>query len=330
MATESHFLDTLLSAPPIEAWQAIRTHLTDVWSAPFGAGKELAETRHRDQELAHLDLLLSHSLWPLWESFAATVPRASTALQERWAAHSGGLAILILDGLSLREWPTLVHEAAARGFTLHSSQVLASELPAETTTFARALGFPSRSSMDNNGTASLQFPGAVTLTHNLPWQDAAAAVPPAPRLICWHHWPDDRMHALDGPDGGLDKFQGEILHTFRSEAFWNFLSKLAHGRRLLITSDHGYAHTGGFPNVPGDQKDYLKEKFAGQRFRAGKVDNRAWLPPLTAVLPTATGPVTFVTGRRKWQVPGGFPSLSHGGLTLMETLVPFFELSKNH
>ena len=328
MATESLFLHTLLSATPVEAWQAIRMYLTEVWSAPFRPGKELSDTRHRDREMAHLDLLLSHSLWPLWQSFTTTVPKASDALSESWGAHSGGLAILILDGLSLREWPVLVHEAAARGFTLQSSQVLASELPAETTTFARALGFPLRSTLDNNGAASLQFPGAVTLTHNLPWQDAAAAVPPAPRLICWHHWPDDRMHALDGPDGGLDKFQTEILHTFRSEAFWHFLSKLAQDRRLLITSDHGYAHTGVFPNVPGDQKDYLKEKFAAQRFRIGSIDTRAWLPPLTALVDTAVGPVTFVTGRRKWQVPGGFPALSHGGLTLMETFVPFIELSK--
>jgi hypothetical protein len=88
------------------------------------------------------------------------------------------------------------------------------------------------------------------------------------------------------------------------------------------------AHTGVFPNVPGDQKDYLKEKFAAQRFRTGSIDTRAWLPPLTALVDTAVGPVTFVTGRKKWQVPGGFPALSHGGLTLMETFVPFMELSK--
>ena len=328
MATDSHFLQTLLTTPAAGAWQAIRSHLAEVWSAPLSPGKESSEVRHRDQELAHLDLLLSHSLWPLWKSFATTMPKASSALEERWAAQSGGLAILLLDGLSLREWPTLVSEAAVRGFTLHSSEVLASELPADTTTFALALGFPSRSSLDNNGAASLRFPGAHTSTNNLPWQDAAAAVPPAPRLLCWHHWPDDRMHALDGPDSGLDKLHRETLHTFRSGAFWNFLTKLAHGRRLITTSDHGYAHTGGFPNVPADQKDYLKEKFAAQRFRAGNVDTRAWLPPLTAVLPTATGSVTFVTGRRKWQVPGGFPALSHGGLTLMETFVPFVELSK--
>ena len=328
MATDPLFLNSLLSAPAAEAWQAIRTHLAEVWSAPFRPGKELSEVRHRDQELAHLDLLLSHSLWPLWESFAATVPKASATLQQRWVSQSGGIAILILDGLSLREWPGLVHEAKERGFTLHSSEVLASELPAETSAFAHALGFQGRSSLDNNGAASLHLPGAVTSTHNLPWQDAAAAVTPAPRLLCWHHWPDDRLHALGGPDGGLDKLQGEALHTFRSDAFWQFLTKLAQGRRLIISSDHGYAHTGGFPNVPADQKDYLKEKFSAQRFRPGNVDTRAWLPPLTAVLPTATGSFTFVTGRRKWQVAGGFPSLSHGGLTLMETFVPFVELSK--
>lgn len=318
----------MLSSPADVAWQEIRAHLHTCWSTTPRTGKELGEARHRDQELGSLDLLLSHSLWPLWQNFTTAVPKASARLKECWSAHSGGMAILILDGLSLREWPILTEQAAVRGFVLHSSEVLAGELPAETTAFARALGFTSRSALDNNGSPSLGFPGAVTQSHQLPWQDAAAQIPPVSRLICWHHWPDERMHQLDGPDSGFEKLYTETLHTLRSDAFWEFLAKLAQGRRLLITSDHGYALTGGFHNVPGDQKDYLKEKFAGQRFRAGLIDTRAWLPPLTAMVDTAVGPVTFVTGRRKWQVSGGFPALSHGGLTLMETFVPFVELSK--
>ncbi len=105
-----------------------------------------------------------------------------------------------------------------------------------------------------------------------------------------------------------------MVKQLTGDAFWSFVKKLATGRRLVITSDHGYAVSGGFPNVSTDQKDYLREKFSAQRFRADAVDTREWLPPLTATLATASGPVTFVTGRQKWQVPGGFPSLSHGGL----------------
>ena len=59
--------------------------------------------------------------------------------------------MLILDGLSLRELPWLLQGAKERGFTLHEVTANASELPGETNEFAQALGFGSRSQLQNNG-----------------------------------------------------------------------------------------------------------------------------------------------------------------------------------
>jgi hypothetical protein len=320
-------LQSLLTASAEDAWASIREQMASVWQPDYDAGTELSQARQREDNLASLDLLLSHAVWPLWHSFSASVPRAAQALADFWAAHPGGCAVLMLDSLSLRELPLLTAAARARNLTVHRVSTFGSELPPVTNTFANALGFSSRSALDNNGASSSAFPGAHTLSHALPWEDAAVGVPPTPGVLCWHHWPDDRLHHLDGSDGGLDKLFPEMVKQLTGDAFWSFVKKLATGRRLVITSDHGYAVSGGFPNVSTDQKDYLREKFSAQRFRADAVDTREWLPPLTATLATASGPVTFVTGRQKWQVPGGFPALSHGGLTLMETFVPWVELS---
>lgn len=320
-------LQSLLTASAEEAWTSIREQMVSVWQPDYDAGMELSQARQREDNLASLDLLLSHAIWPLWHSFSASVPRAAQALADFWAAHPGGRAVLMLDSLSLRELPLLTAAARARNLTIHRVSTFGCELPPVTNTFANALGFSSRSALDNNGASSSAFPGAHTLSHALPWEDAAVGVPPTPGVLCWHHWPDDRLHHLDGSDGGLDKLFPEMVKQLTGDAFWSFVKKLATGRRLVITSDHGYAVSGGFPNVSTDQKDYLREKFSAQRFRADAVDTREWLPPLTATLATASGPVTFVTGRQKWQVPGGFPSLSHGGLTLMETFVPWVEIS---
>lgn len=320
-------LQSLLTASAKDAWASIREQMVSVWQPDYDAGTELSQARQREDNLASLDLLLSHAIWPLWHNFSASVPRAAQALAEFWAAHPGGRAVLMLDSLSLRELPLLTAAARARNLTVHRVSTFGSELPSETNAFAKALGFPSRGALDNNGASSSAFPGAHTLSHALPWEDAAVGVPPSPGVLCWHHWPDDRLHHLDGSDGGLDKLFPEMVKQLTGDAFWSFAKKLATGRRLVITSDHGYAVSGGFPNVSTDQKDYLREKFSAQRFRADAVDTRAWLPPLTATLATASGSVTFVTGRQKWQVPGGFPALSHGGLTLMETFVPWVEIS---
>jgi len=57
------------------------------------------------------------------------------------------------------------------------------------------------------------------------------------------------------------------------------------------------------------------------------VEMKGWLPPLALTMDNGSGTFTAVLGRRKWQVPGGFPTLSHGGLTLMEAIVPWMEIS---
>jgi hypothetical protein len=320
-------LQSLLAAPSGEAWLGIQSRLSAVWTAPCAASAASAEARSREDSLALLDLALSHSVWPLWEDFSKSVPRAAVQLAEFWQAHSGGRAVLILDALSLRELPVLLHGAQDAGFNIHRAEAVASELPAETTTFAKALGFPSRSALENNGGNSPHFPGAFTATNGLPWADAASSVPPMPAIIYWHHWADDALHQCSTADGGFEPFFKKNCQQLTSAAFWDFVRKLATGRRVVITSDHGYAHTGTFPNVGPDEKEDLREKFAAQRFRPGAIKTREWLPPLTLVLPTPSGPVTFVTGRRKWQVPGGFPILSHGGLTLMDAFIPWLELS---
>ena len=56
-----------------------------------------------------------------------------------WRETYGAKAVLILDGLSLRELPWLLQGAKAHGFTTHEVSANASELPGETDEFARAL-----------------------------------------------------------------------------------------------------------------------------------------------------------------------------------------------
>jgi len=36
----------------------------------------------------------------------------------------------------------------------------------------------------------------------------------------------------------------------------------------------------------------------------------------------------FQRGRKKWKSQGGYPTLTHGGLSLLEMAVPYLELSK--
>jgi hypothetical protein len=35
----------------------------------------------------------------------------------------------------------------------------------------------------------------------------------------------------------------------------------------------------------------------------------------------------LVLGRRQWTIQGGYPTLAHGGLSLLEVAVPYIELT---
>lgn len=317
----------LLTRPDDAAWSGIRDVLTSVWSSPYAEVSPLSEIKKREDTMAPWDLLLSHTAWELWRSFGTSADATADCLGSFWASHSNGKAILILDCLSLREWPILLQEAARRGLSDGAAlPPKATTLPPDTNAFARAIGFPSRGALDNNGAKSALFPGAWTASNNLPWIDAAQHIAPQPSVIYWHHWPDDLIHQYDGSDGGLDRLIPSLTNELRSDDFWQFVKVLANGRHLVITSDHGYANSGAFYNADAHQKEDLKAVFSAQRYRSAALSMKDWLPPLALTLNQANAPFTAVLGRRKWQVPGGFPTLSHGGLTLMEAFVPWVEI----
>jgi hypothetical protein len=49
---------------------------------------------------------------------------------------------------------------------------------------------------------------------------------------------------------------------------------------------------------------------------------------LLLTLESRSGLYSYALDRRKWRSPGGYPTLAHGGLSLLEALPPFFELSR--
>ena len=103
---------------------------------------------------------------------------------------------------------------------------------------------------------------------------------------------------------------------------------LATGRRLVITSDHGYAATGYFPDADGDVGQFLKKTFASGRSAKGVGETGPFVPPVALQINSPHGAHLLAVGRWKWKSQGGYPTLTHGGLSLLEVLSPFVELTK--
>lgn len=322
------FNHILLTRPADEAWKFIFENLWTSFKKPIVPENLTAEVMKRDRNVSNIDLLLSSAAWDLWSQYLTSVPRTSQELIKFWNTTPGGKAVIILDGLSLREVPWILEQAEKRGYCVNRSLATGAEIPPDTTSFAKALGFNQRSSLENNEAGNSHFlQGANTQSLYLNWRDCIGLVGNDPNVVLWHHWPDQRVHDLDGPGLGLVRLSQEIFEGLTSDDFWGLVEKLTNGRTLVITSDHGYAASGIFPDVTDkEQLDYLKNTYKSGRFVSGGRSKKQWIPPIDIDLETGNRAYSFVLGRRKWKNAGGYPTLTHGGLSLLEVVVPYIEL----
>ena len=328
MVLEVDALNSLIQNSAEDAWRALINDAVLITSKPLFSSDAPSEVSRREREIGAFDHFLASAAWDLWKAFDV-VERTSDRLA-RWCAEAyGAKAVLVLDGLSLRELPWLLQGARARGFTLHEVTANASEMPGETYEFAKALGFSSRSQLQNKGGGSVhKLQPAHTETVDLPWKDCESLVDSAPNWVFWHHWPDSKIHDWAGAGGGLDILVRDAADQLCSDDFWAFVERLATGRRLVITSDHGYAATGYFQDAEGAVGQFLKNTFAGGRNARNVGETGPFVPPVALEIDGPHGSHALALGRWKWKSQGGYPTLTHGGLSLLETLSPFVELTR--
>lgn len=322
-------LRDLSIAAPNKAWAALSNFALNVLRPKIDPGKVTSEFSRRDREVATADFYLSTAAWDLWRDFDSAATHTADRLASWWAEPYAKKAIVILDGLSLRELPFLLSGASAHGFTVQTVEVTTSELPGETTHFAQALGFQQRSALSNNAAGNgHRLPNARTECADLPWTDCASMIGAEPNWVFWHHWPDSRVHDLSVAGQGLETLSKEVAQTLLSDDFWTFVERLAKGRRVVITSDHGYAASGLFSDAPEDQAKFLRDIFKSGRSSPNHGDTGLWVPPIALSLTSRRGSYRLALGRRKWKSQGGYPTLAHGGLSILEVLSPFVEITK--
>ena len=341
MALDPALLHRLTRGTAAEAWRLIIDQALAIAAQPLTADQAPSEVIRRDREIGVFDHFLASSAWDLWPAFGQSdlsgVERTASRLTRWWAEPMVGpesaKAVLILDGLSLRELPWLLQGAQERGLTLHQVGASAAELPGDTSAFARALGFSGRSQLQNNGGGLAHaLQPARTECVDLPWRDCAGLIDATPNWVFWHPWPDSQVHLGAGAGQGLDTLTRTVAGQLSGDDFWAFIDALTSGRHLVITSDHGYAATGYFPDAEGEVAQFLKQTLASGRHSpdlgSSRNDPGPFVPPVALPIGSPHGNYLLALGRRKWKSQGGYPTLTHGGLSLLEVLSPFVELSR--
>ena len=329
MALTIQRVDALTRATPENAWQEVIDRTLEICSTPWNDTGKPSEITSRDRAIGELDLLLAGVAWDLWEEFGNVVERNAEMLVSWWNEPYDDKAVLILDGLSLRELPWILMGAKEQGFKVECATAYGSEMPSETNAFAKALGFGSRSQLQNNGAGGAhRLTPCATECVDVPWSDCTKLLDHSRNWVFWHHWPDSTVHHASGAGQGLGTVSADAAAKLTDKEFWKFVERLATGRRLVITSDHGYAATGLFHDAKAEKAKFLRNKLKSRRMMAGTHDPGPFVPPITLQVNNQHGPHLLALGRWKWANQGGYPTLAHGGLSLLEMLCPFVELSK--
>lgn len=314
-------------------WPEVILHNDDpqkAWELMFSGLLELAKQNHSPVKLHNEtiapDRLLAESAWQLWYGYEQNAQRTSQALIKWWNGQPVGInkAVLILDALSLRELPAILAAAHSKNIEPLNVTVSGSEVPSDTDQFAQAIGSSGRSTLRNKArNESLKLTGPIyTDVMSHPFEDCIGSIPAVNDILIWHTWLDDLIHVHKRLPDQIYKSASEIL---QSDGFWAFVDRLRQGRKLIITSDHGYAVSKLFSTTLSDTATEIMKEYFGASRCVSYADN--WdhkiMPPTVINL---NGHLV-VMGQAKWKVQGGFPQVCHGGLSLLEVSVPFIELA---
>lgn len=311
---------SLINGNEKDNWKIISKTVLEIMSQPI-INNPQETILQRERLVSDFDYYLSTVAWELWELFHASIPKTSKQLVEWWSRPFSHKAVLILDGLSLRELPWFIKGASDHHVKIDKIECSGAEFPSETTPFARALGLNQRSDLSSNRLpVGFLLDQAKTDSNDLPWLDCANLITAEPNWVIWHQWPDTQIHDVD-----FSTFQKNTMEQLTGNEFWSFVKKLATGRKLIITSDHGYAISSNFPNEDGEIKDFLQKSFRSGRSTNIPFADVRYFPPVAMTFESQN--ISMVLGRRKWRSQGGYPNLTHGGLTLLEVLSPWLELS---
>ena len=144
-------------------------------------------------------------------------------------------AIVVFDGLSLREMPALQNLAESSGLSITESGVGRSALPSETLDFIeQQLGFATAPSQ-LSGRHELKHRGSAAYYYSHPGERHSLDTE-ARALLLWSSFPDNTYR--DSAARFSEHFAQ--IQTLMESAWNSTVMTIPRGRRILVTSDHGY------------------------------------------------------------------------------------------
>ena len=237
------------------------------------------------------------------------------------------VAVVVLDGLSLREVPTLLELAENAGYSVIKNGTGRAALPSETMDFvAQQLGLKgvSPSKLPKRKELKTQGISAFYLNNDTNWISQPTD---DSNILVWSAFPD-----ITYTDSGA-RFANHFnnIASRLGNVWMSTVQQIPHDYRIIITSDHGYVFfdSGTSFDISPREKRALNQYFGNDRNKL--VDDELQPPDSKYIHRLNNRDLVMLKGRVRTASTGKAASLKykHGGLSLMEMVTPWIEIRKD-
>ena len=233
-------------------------------------------------------------------------------------------AVVVFDGLSIREVPMILNLADKSGFSLLRKATSQAAIPSETMDFIERelpCGHIAPSQLQTR--RELKEKGIIAIYNKDITQPLSGDYERSPLLV-WSSFPD-----VTYKDSGA-RFEShfENIHTLFETAWMNIVQAIKGKQRIIITSDHGYIFFGtgmDFPRSSSEMRG-LNSYFGNDRNVS--LEEKPHIPLSDDIFIGESQKVAMVKGRVRTKSTGEAARklYKHGGLSLMEMITPWIEL----
>ena len=318
----STFLERLVAPGPRLPW-LIEWLTSEVWSEENFANLSPEEyLTQGEKQVYNVEELIASAANRVYDELA-TAAKSVKPLTEMLV---GQTSVVIFDGASIREAPLLRQKAEESGFTVIESAVSYAALPSETVDFVeqRILGkrlapkqLPGRTELKKHGIKAFYFPDAIA-SQSITTENGGPC-------LFWSAFPD--VTYKDSNARFARHFSD--MQSLYDAAWKNTVMQVPRGHRIIITSDHGYIFFGaGYESTRASDACSVLDQGRNKRFAEDEALPNGGENHDLQVFPEKR--LAMLRGRIKNRPRGHSANLvyRHGGLSLMEMIVPWIILER--
>jgi len=296
--------------------------LSEVWSSSRYASLSSAEYLETGERMVNeLEETLARTAPRIYDEFASNLPPEKDISRFLEIENN---AVVVFDGLSIRELPALLKLAQESGFNVRETGTAYAATPSETLDFVEQRlhldkvapsQLSSRKELKTKGIEAYYFPhpGArheISVT--------------ARSLLMWSAFPDNKYTDSDARFPDLFCQIKEVLKS----AWISTVQQIPKGRKILVTSDHGYVYFGPGMSFTRNQAEIrpLTQFFGGERAKETRPGDV--LPAHADLYIKNDKTAALIRGRVQCHPPGPNASklYKHGGMSFMEMFTPWLVL----